>query len=309
MPEVTTGASDYGRRYYRHEIGAGDEPYDWASPGWRAFFTGVAARLKATFPETGTVLDVGAAKGLLVQAFLAEGLEASGFDISEVAFEDADPAVREHLAVRSATEPIEGRYDLITCIEVLEHLGSADAEAAIDAMTAATDRIVFSSTADDYTEPTHVNVRPVADWLAAFATRGFFRRTDVDVSFIAPWAVCVERGTPSLRDLVHRYESALTPLRVEVVAKRAALLDAQRELTRAEARQESDEVRRLQHELLRLRDHAIGAEAAAGAARAALEQKERELGALRDSEAMKLGRAAIRPVSVVKRGVKKVLGD
>ena len=94
----------------------------------------------------------------------------------------------------------------------------------------ASDRVLLSSTPSHFDDPTHINVREPAAWAASFAERGFFRRTDVDLSFIAPWAVLFERVDVTERDLVYRYERYAYPMRVEVLEKRAALWNAQREL-------------------------------------------------------------------------------
>lgn len=294
MVQLTTGEPADGTR--SHD-GLGAKPRAGS-------FTQIATRLLATFADTRRVLDVGCAKGLLVQAFTEAGVDATGIDVSRAAISDADESVRARLSVGSATEPVGGPYDLITCLEVLEHLDSADAEAALDQLCAATDVIVFSSTPIDFAEPTLVDVKPVAEWMAAFALRGFFRRTDLDLSYLSPWAVVVQRGTPSARDLVHHYESLLAPLREELQAKRVALLNTQEAMS---AQAEPEVVAALRHEVLRLRDHAIGAEAAVGTAQAAAAATKRELEDLRNSETFRLGQAAAKPVRAMKSGVRKVL--
>lgn len=312
--QLATAPDDYGRAYYEHEIGDGAEPYAWSSPGWRAFFTQVAQRLLDLTPGAQTVLDVGCAKGLLVQAFVEQGADARGFDLSQHAIEDADEAIRDRLASRSATEPIEGRFDLITCIEVLEHLSPSDAELAIDRMCAATDRIVMYSTPEDFHEPTHGNVYPTAGWAAAFAARGFFRRTDIDLGFLTPWAIYLERGELSPRDVVHRYEGALAAVRTELLGTREVLLKA---LPADDDGQDlRQRVQQLEHELLRLRDHARGCEATAATSRVraeratfALYKAERELQEIRASRTWLLGRVAVKPLSLLKRGIKGALRD
>ena len=179
---VPTGTSsdDYTPAYYSH----GDyEGYDWETERWREFFLSAAGRIRA-MTNARTCLDVGCAKGLLVQALVAVGVDATGVDLSGDAIAGAHEDVRDRLSVASATEPIEGRYDLITCIEVLEHMSPTDAQTAIDRMCAASDLILFTSTPGHFDEPTHVNVRPTAEWVAAFAERGYFRRTDVNLDFL-----------------------------------------------------------------------------------------------------------------------------
>ncbi len=280
-----TEADDYGETYFRSHCGA-DEPYEWDSPHWRTFFTMVADHIRAV-TNPSSVLDVGCARGLLVQAFWEQGVDAYGIDVSEHAIETAHPDVASRLSVGSA-DKVAGPWDLITCIEVLEHMAPAEVELAIDAMCAASDRVLISSTPSDFTEPTHVNVREPAAWAASFAERGFFRRIDVDLSFLTPWAVLFERADVTRRDLVSRYELYAYPMRVEVLKKRAALLDAHRKISELEAAAsesaapetapEGDlqsllaEAMDLRHKLLTSRDHAIGAEAEAAQWRLAYEE-------------------------------------
>jgi SAM-dependent methyltransferase len=261
----TTSSEDYGGAYYASHLG-GSDSYSWESDSWRKFFTRMARRILDISPGT-TVLDVGCAKGLLVQAFVQAGADAYGVDISEHAVESSHPDVRDRLRVGSATEPIDGRYDLITCIEVLEHMEASQALDAMDAMCAATDRIVFSSSPLDLAEPTHINVHGTHRWVAWFADRGFFRRTDADLGFITPWAVMLERASLSPREVVDRYESVVGPLIGETLAKREALLSAHRDISELREGRDSEAVLAKQvkeFERVVSRDHVVGIEAEIG---------------------------------------------
>jgi SAM-dependent methyltransferase len=286
--QLETTASDYTPCYYSSHLGS-DEDYSWDSPGWRAFFTMVANKV-ISLTDAKSVLDVGCARGLLVQALVEAGIDAHGTDISQTAVVSAHPDVRDRLVVATAAEPLEGIWDLITCIEVVEHMSPVEADSAIAHMCAVTERVFFSSGPSDYGEPTHVNVRPPADWAAAFAEHGFFRRTDVDLSFLTPWAVLFERVNLDIRAVVHRYEAYAYPMRVEVLEKRAALLEAHRatsalhstSLVKSPA-ELAGEVADLKHRLLTSRDHAIGAEATAAWATSALLKGQAELAGLRDA--------------------------
>lgn len=319
MSRLTPTAEDYDADY-RIRCSTSGELYSWDNPTWRDFFVNVARQLVAIGPPIRTALDVGCANGLLVKALVEEGVDARGIDVSADILEEAPADIRDRLTVESATTTIEGRYDLVTCVEVLEHMEPRDAQTALDNMTRITDRVVFTSTPADFSEPTHIHVRPTADWAADFSTRGFHRRSDVDLSFITPWAIYLERSDVSIRDMIHRYESLLSPLRLEVAAKRDALIQAQRDLSSLAKRQESgfadhaalkhrDElIARLQHEILTLRDHAIGREAAVATARWEVARLEGELAAalhdvdaIRGSERWRVGGAIVAPASVVKR--------
>lgn len=268
-----TTAEDYGKRYYAHYSDT-DEPYSWESPGWRAWFTMVARRIVDVTGPSDRVLDVGCARGLLVQAFVEVGCDAHGIDLSDTSIGQASPEVRDRLEVASATTPIEGEFDLVTCIEVLEHMSPADAESAIDNICAVTSRVVLSSTPGDFDEATHINVHPIGDWAAAFASRGFYRRTDVDLGFITPWAIYFEKAPLSVRDVVHRYESQMYPMRLELNEKRAGLLEAHRLLSSSV---QDEEMTELRHRLLVNRDYVMGVEAELGTARSERDEARREV--------------------------------
>lgn len=223
-------AGDYGEAYFEQYT----VPYHRDHPHWRGFFDQMAAKLVESVPAA-TVLDVGCAKGFLVAALVAHGVDARGIDISAHAIADADPQVRDRLSVADLTKPIEGRFDLVTCIEVLEHVAPSDIEVALDNLCAVTDRIAISSTPHGYEEPTHVNVHPPSWWASSFARRGFFHRLDLESSFISPWAAIYERRGYTPADVAYLYESEWAPLHQEVMAKRAGMLDLQRRLDQARA--------------------------------------------------------------------------
>jgi SAM-dependent methyltransferase len=272
-----TRSEDYSGTYYNDAHLGGYDNYSWDNEEWRRFFLSLADRIVGIV-DPRTVLDVGCARGLLVQALASKGIDATGTDISEHAVASAHDDVRDRLRVASATEPLPGRYDLVTCIEVLEHMSPVDAQVAIDNIAAATDLVLFSSSPGDHDEPTHINTRPTAQWAAWFAERGFFRRTDVDLSFLPQWAVLFERGAPTTHTLTQRYEQLLATIDSELVEKRQALLESHRRISSlneqlgrgvsdkvteqsALVEQWQAEVLEARHQLLTTRDHVVGTEA------------------------------------------------
>jgi SAM-dependent methyltransferase len=253
-----TGSGDYAGGYYLG--GHLGPPYTYEEPHWQTFFGSVADAIVALF-EPKTTYDAGCAIGLLVRALSERGVDAYGGDISDFAVNGAPPGLRERLEVRDLVQPFERRFDVISCIEVLEHMSSADAQVAIANLCAATDTVLLSSTPEDFREPTHINVRPPASWAQDFARHGFFRRTDIDASFLSPWAVVFTRQQPTVIETVARYEGLLAPLSREVIAKRQALLEAQRDLERASGvtTEERDELHAQFARLTAERDEAIAA--------------------------------------------------
>jgi SAM-dependent methyltransferase len=284
-PSSFDAGSLYGRWYYDTYT----VPYDH-NEHWRSFFGGVADAIVSQLGPL-TVLDAGCAKGLLVAALRERGVEADGFDLSEYAVADPPEAARGHVRVGSVTEPIEGHYDLVTCIEVIEHVDPADAPAAVANLAAAGDRLLLSSTPGDRDEPTHVNIQPPERWSQLLAAHGMFRDFRHDASYLSPWAVLYRSGDPSLVDLVLDYDRAWAELRVESLEQRRGILamQAQLEAQRAElddARADlpaaverlTDEREKLRKEVLRLRDLVIGREAELATALGHLAERDAMLG-------------------------------
>ena len=224
--EAGTGSADYSAAYFH---GYSGPPYTYDEPHWKIFFGRIADSLVALF-DPATTYDAGCAKGFLVRALAERGVDARGGDISEFAIAGAPAELAERLEVRDLTVPFDGRYELITCIEVLEHMSADDARIALANLCAATDRVVLSTTPDDFAEPTHINIRQPAAWAQDFAVHGFYRRTDLDLSFVSPWAVVFEGAAVSPVELVSRYENLLGPVLREVQDKRRALLEVRREV-------------------------------------------------------------------------------
>jgi SAM-dependent methyltransferase len=168
----------YDAHYYR-TFGA---PLGGEGPGdefWRTF-AGIVADGIVKELQPSTVLDAGCGRGFLVAALRDRGVEAYGMDFSSYAIEHGREDIRPFCWQGSITEPLPRRYDVITCLEVVEHVPAADAGRAIEVLCAAADDIVFSSTSTDFREQTHINVRPVEYWAGLFAQHGFYRDVDCD---------------------------------------------------------------------------------------------------------------------------------
>ena len=198
---------------------------------WVEFFGRVADLIvKEIAPKTS--LDAGCAMGILVESLYDRGVDASGFDISEYAISQVRNDIKERCTVRSILEPLDRKFDLITCVEVLEHLAAKDAERAVENLCAATDDIIFSSTPIDFQEETHINVRPVEYWCELFARQGFFHDLTFDLADLAPWAMRFRRAKEPVHRLVREYERELWFLRNEANERNQTLLRQLEELNR-----------------------------------------------------------------------------
>lgn len=250
-----TGPVAYGQDYYALYCSVeGDLPYG-RSDHWLSFFGRIADRIVEDIKPR-TVLDAGCAMGLLVEALRDRGVDAEGVDISDYAISQGREDVRPHLWVGSILEPLPGRYDLIVCIETLEHLAKADAEKAVDNFCEHTDDVLFSSSPGHFKEVTHVNVQPTAYWAELFARHGFLRDLEIDLGTVLNrWAGRYRRSEEPLHRLVADYERQLWRLTDEVTELRELAHEHRtqlvklREQTRAQLDSATAELERVTREL------------------------------------------------------------
>lgn len=126
------------------------------------------------------VLDVGCATGPYVKAFRKLSIPAFGCDISKWAIENSDPDIRNYVQEGNVLFLPYGdqMYEIILCLDVLEHLEEKDLERAISEVARVSERmILFSITFDDSEDakldPTHKTLRS-RGWWVCFINRVLF---------------------------------------------------------------------------------------------------------------------------------------
>ena len=194
------------------------------SEHWKKFFGDIAERIIKDFNPK-TVLDVGCAKGFLVEALRDRGIEAYGIDISEYAISQVREDIQPYCKVQSILEPIDRQYDLILNIEVLEHLENKDIEFAIKNMCDHSEKIIFSSTPHDLKEATHFSVKPIEEWVEKFYNNNFIRDVEYDASFISNQAIFLQKSNVRIQQIIKSYERRFYRLFNENVELRKELID------------------------------------------------------------------------------------
>jgi O-antigen biosynthesis protein len=219
-------AKFYDAEYYR--CGFGEEAYE-RNTHWPEFFARIAEELiRSLKPES--VFDAGCAWGFLVEAFWDRGVEARGVDISEYAIRNVRLDMQPYCRVGSVSTPLDREYDLITCIEVLEHIPADEADEAIANLCRFGKRILFSSTPRDLEEESHINVRPVAGWLRSFQKHGFVPDLIYNASFVAPHAILLRpQKEPMGPDVMALFNETVQG-RVELVERLKRLIQAARDI-------------------------------------------------------------------------------
>jgi SAM-dependent methyltransferase len=136
--ELTSALADgvYGGRYYGDDrdptdrMGlSGYERYDRQTSN-----ADVAAYLLWRFFPITRSLDVGCALGFVVEALRELGIEADGTDVSQYAVDHATPGAVGHLRrgdLLSRLPYSRGQFDVVSALEVLEHIGPDDVPRAL----------------------------------------------------------------------------------------------------------------------------------------------------------------------------------
>lgn len=205
---MSYNSTAYNKDYYKSHCG---DCYERGN-GWEEVFARQAEYIVRDLNPKKT-LDVGCAAGYLVEGLRDLGVEAYGVDVSEYALSIVRDDIKPFCSFHSATEPMEGKYDLVTCIEVLEHLqNTSDIKAAIYNMCQLTDTIIFSSTPFDFGEETHFSINTPGYWCEEFAANGFYHDVNYDCSYFAVQTMLFRRKEVSIRELIREYENKMFDL-------------------------------------------------------------------------------------------------
>ena len=200
----------YNKEYYSgYSSGEGYEN----NKLWVYIFDNIAEKIINNFHPK-TVLDMGCAFGYLVEALRKKGVEAYGIDISEYAINNAEESIKPYVKNMSALDELPDdfpkHFDLVVSIEMIEHLYEEDGLKVIDKMVSYADKVLISSTDDDFDDVTHVNVQKKEYWVDKFAKKGFLRNLDIDTTFISYNTYLFEKAeSMDLYDVINHYEKSL----------------------------------------------------------------------------------------------------
>jgi SAM-dependent methyltransferase len=131
-------------------------------------------------------LDLGCAKGYLVEALSSSGIPHSfGLDVSPYAVACADTTLRGRLLVGDAVTGLpfrDGTLNLVTALDLFEHLSDPlpiliDIRRVLASNGRAYLKICHPQHPNAVRDPTHINVQPLAYWTGLFKQAGFrYRR-------------------------------------------------------------------------------------------------------------------------------------
>lgn len=151
-------------------------PYTWTCNGYECM---EIARFIVDNLKPRTALDLGCAKGFQVKALLHYGIDACGCDISDWAVANCAPEAEGRLRqvdIRDGLPYHDASVDLITCMQVLEHVEKEYLGFVISEMHRVTRKWIFVEVPfGNYPEgdPSHVSYFPLPFWLSLFRDQGF----------------------------------------------------------------------------------------------------------------------------------------
>lgn len=149
-----------------------DEGHFRSRERYRSDYRTLAASLLERL-EFDSVLDIGCANGFLLEAFQEAGKRIAGVELSKAAVAVLPEPVRPHVTIGDFSVAA-GSYDLVTCVEVAEHIEPRRSLDLVDTVVAAaTRRIYFTAAPPGQGGRGHVNCREHAEWLGWLATRGW----------------------------------------------------------------------------------------------------------------------------------------
>lgn len=199
----------YNRDYYeQYDVGLEDPVSYLDSQYTKGHLLGTATKIVEDLNPK-TFLDVGCATGHLVAALRDLGVEAYGVDISEYAISQVREDIRPFCVAQSFLDPLPNtfpkKFDVVSNIEMIEHLYRDDAKQAVASLCNLSDHILFSSDPNDITEPTHFNVQLSEYWVNLFAENSFFANLLYHPIYVSNACIYFEKNT-NFSQVAENYE-------------------------------------------------------------------------------------------------------
>ncbi len=151
----------YTKAYYKRHV------------DWRQDYTTIADSL-ARHLDFNSVLDLGCGHGYILARLHELGKTVCGVDGSSYALAVIPPKIRDCVTKHDLSRPLAlGKFDLVICTEVAEHLESRFADQLVNTICANAGRwIYFTAAVPGQGGHSHVNEQPHGYWVEKFKECG-----------------------------------------------------------------------------------------------------------------------------------------
>lgn len=150
----------------------------------------------ADLTANASVVDVGCGEGWWGVEFATQGCKVIGVDGSEWPGGHQLDEIGERYVQTDLTQPLPveqlGRFGLVICLEVAEHLPESRADSFVHELCALADVVVFSAAIPHQSGAGHINCQWQSWWARLFGARGFHPNVALRSSIwnddrIEPW--------------------------------------------------------------------------------------------------------------------------
>ncbi len=133
----------------------------------------IVASLVEKFKPT-SIVDIGCGDGVYLQEF-SRFAKATGFDNSDEALKRCRKKGlnARKLNLLNRNLPTLGKYDLVVCFEVAEHIPNYASDRLVSLLASCGDTIVFTAAPPGQGGYYHINEQPYDFWVAKFQQIGF----------------------------------------------------------------------------------------------------------------------------------------
>jgi SAM-dependent methyltransferase len=138
------------------------------------------ARILNTWANPTSVCDLGCGNAYILADFARRSIRVQGVDASDSVLRFADPLIRPHIVIRDLCQPQDlGRFDLVICTEVGEHVPKRSAHALVGNVARhAKKHVFFTAAQPGQWGVGHINCQPQDYWISLFAARGLVHDPD-----------------------------------------------------------------------------------------------------------------------------------
>lgn len=143
-----------------------------------------------------TQLDVGCGQGLLMQPLTERhGKTVRGIEYSRESARFVPPVLAGTIEYGSFVElPVPGTFDLVSCVEVVEHIPAERAADAVSFLTRAASKwLYFAAAIPKQPGVGHINCQPTSYWLRKLDTAGWeldLQKTGEFIDRLAAIQIC-----------------------------------------------------------------------------------------------------------------------